>query len=356
MHSALWYKSTAGCPAALLVGEGQREDTRLNRRTFIGTLTGGLLVPPLAAEGQPAGRVYRLGLLFPIAPPPSETKSSAILVPAALRELGYVEGRNLVVERRYADGQAGRFPALARELVRLRVDVILAITAAAIRAAKDATTRVPIVLYGNFDPVAAGIVSNLARPGGNITGVLIAPEGTLAAKKLELLKEAVPRAVRIAVLAPADPSFSRQLQEVRKAASPLGAKLTVVEVQDRDYDRAFTTIAADRPDALFVGSHAQFFLDRYRIIELAARHRLPAIYEWPEQGEDGGLMGYGTSLLGLSRRAASYIDRIFKGANPGDLPIEQPAQFDLVINLRTARALGLTIPPSLLQRADQVIE
>ena len=327
----------------------------MDRRAFLG-LTGGFLAAPLVAEGQSVGRVYRLGLLFPIAPPPGEKKTSAILVPAALGELGYVEGRNLVVERRYANGQVGRFPTLARELVRLRVDVILAITVAAIRAAKDATTKIPIVLYGNFDPLAAGIVTNLARPGGNITGVLIAPEGTLAGKKLELLKEAVPRAVRIAVLAPADPTISRQLQEVQKAASPLGVKLTVEEVRDRDYDRAFTAVAADRPDALFVSSHAQFFLDRYRIIDLAAKHRLPAIYEWPEQAEDGGLMGYGTSLRGLSRRAATYIDRIFKGANPGDLPIEQPTKFDLVINLKTAKALGLVIPPSLLQRADQVIE
>jgi putative ABC transport system substrate-binding protein len=326
------------------------------RRAFMAVIAAGLLAAPLAAEAQPAGRVYRLGLLYPIAPGPSEHRTSAVLVPAALRELGYVEGQNLIVERRYADGQVDRFSRLARELVRLRMDVILAITTAAIRAARDATKTIPIVIYGNVDPVAAGFVANLARPEGNITGVVIAPGGTLAGKKLELLKEAVPGATQIALLAPVDPSFSLQVREAQKAALPLGVKLAVVEVRDRDYDRAFTTIAAARADALFVGSYAQFYLDRKQIIELAAKHRLPAIYEWPEQGEDGGLMGYGTSLIGLSRRAATYIDRIFKGAVPGDLPIEQPTKFDLVINLKTAKALGLTIPPSLLQRADQVIE
>jgi len=326
------------------------------RRAFMATLAGGLLAAPLAAEAQPAGGVHRLGLLFPFAPAPTEQKTSAVLIPTALRELGYVEGQNLIVERRYAEGQTDRFPGLARELVRLRMDVILAITSAGIRAARDATKTIPIVLYCNCDPVAAGFVANLARPGGNITGVVIAPGGTLAGKKLELLKEAVPGATQVALLAPVDPTFSLQAREAQKAALRLGVKLTVVEVRARDYDRAFTAIAVARADALFVGSYAQFYLDRRQIIELAAKHRLPAIYEWPEQGEDGGLMGYGTSLIGLSRRAATYIDRIFRGATPGDLPIEQPTKFDLVINLKTARALGLTIPPSLLQRADQVIE
>jgi putative ABC transport system substrate-binding protein len=261
-------------------------------------LAGGLLAAPFAAEAQQAGRVYRLGLLFPIAPGPSEQRTSAVLIPGALRELGYVEGQNLIVERRYANDQANRFPGLARELVRLRMDVILAITPAAIRAARDATKTVPIVMYGNLDPVAAGLVANLARPGGNITGVVIAPGGTLAGKKLELLKEAVPGATQIALLAPVDPGFSLQAREAQKAALPLGVRLTVVEVRDRDYDRAFTVIAATRPDALFVGANAQFYLDRKQIIELAVKYRLPAIYEWPEQAEDGGLMGYGTSLVG----------------------------------------------------------
>jgi putative ABC transport system substrate-binding protein len=243
-----------------------------------------------------------------------------------------------------------------RELLGLHVDVILAITQGAVQAAKAATTDIPIVLYCNCDPVAAGVVTSLARPGGNITGVVIAPGGTLAGKKLEFLKEAVPTASRVALLALADSNFAGQVQEVQKAAVPLGVRVTVVEVRDRNYDRAFTAMAADHSDALFVGSNAKFFLDRRRIIALAAKYRMPAIYEWPEQGEDGGLMGYGTSLAALSRRAATYVDRILKGAKPGDLPIEQPTKFELVINLKTAKALGLSIPPSLLLRADQVIE
>ena len=328
----------------------------MNRRAFLSAVAGGLLAAPLAAEGQPAGRMYRLGLLYPIAPPPSEKRTAAILIPAALRELGYVEGQNLIVDRRYSDGRPDRFPGLARELVRLRMEVILAITVAAIRAARDATRTIPIVMYGNFDPVADGLVTSLARPGGNITGVVIAPGGSLAGKKLELLKDVVPQATRIALLAPVDPTFAHQVQDAQKAALPLGVKLAVVEVRDRDYDRAFAAVVRARPDALFVGAHAQFFVDRKQIIDLAARFHLPAIYEWPEQAEDGGLIGYGTSLAGLSRRAATYIARIFKGAPPGDLPIEQPTKIDLVINLTTAKALGLTIPPGLLERADQVVE
>jgi putative tryptophan/tyrosine transport system substrate-binding protein len=278
------------------------------------------------------------------------------LIPPALRELGYVEGQNLVIERRYAEGKLERLPGLTRELVQLRVDVIVAVSASAIRAARDATATIPIVMYGNLDPVAAGFVASLARPGGNLTGVLIAPGGTLAAKKLELLKAAVPGAARIALLAPVDPNFGRQVQEVQTAALSLGVKLVVVEVREGGYDRAFATIAAERPGALFVGAHSSFMRHRKRIIELAAKQRLPAIYEWPEQVEDGGLMAYGTSLSGLSRRIAAYVDRIFKGAKPGDLPVEQPTTFELVINLKTAKALGLTIPPSLLLGAGRVIE
>jgi len=331
-------------------------DPTTDRRTFLAFLGLGALASPPAARAQQAGRVYRLGFLLATAPLPSERSAVAILIPTALRELGYVEGQNLVVERRYVEGKLDRLPGLARELVQLRVDAIIAVGVTAIRATKDATTTIPIIMFGNFDPVAAGLVTSLARPGGNVTGVLISPEGTLAGKKLELLKEAVPRAGRIAVLAPGDPNFRPQLQEAEKAASSLGVKLVVVEVQGGDYERAFTAIAAERPGALYVGATSHFMRDRKRIIELAARHRLPAIYEWPEQVEDGGLMAYGASLSGLSRRMAAYVDRIFKGAKPGDLPVEQPTTFELVINLKTAKALRLTLPQSLLRRADRVIE
>lgn len=330
--------------------------TPMHRRAFLALLAAGATLPRSAAA-QPAGRVYRLGILAPTtAPSPSEQNTAVILISKALREMGYTSGRDLVVDVRYADGRLDRLPDLARELVRLRVDVIVAIGSAAVRAAQAATPTIPIVLYGNFDPVAAGLVKSLAKPEANVTGVLIAPAGTLAGKKLELLKEAVPGAVRIAFLAPADPNISAQVQETQQAAAALGIKITVTEAQAGDYERAFAALAAERPDALFVGAHTYFVRDRKRIIALAAKYRLPAMYEWPEHVEDGGLMSYGSSLPGTTRRLAVYVDRLFKGARPADLPVEQPAEFQLVINLRTARALGLAIPPALIARADRLIE
>lgn len=331
----------------------------MDRREFIGVVAVSLLAAPLATQAQQAGRVYRLGILAPTSmPAPSERRTAVILIPSALQELGYVQGQNLIVETRYGEGRLDRLPALARELVQLRPDVIVAIGAAAARAVKNTTATIPIVLYANIDPVAAGLVKSLAKPGDNITGILIAPAGTLAAKRLELLKQAVPRAERITFLGWGDdPSSNRsQVQETQEAASSLGVKLSVVEVRGGDYDRAFATIAAERPGALFVAATTYFVRDRKRIIELVAKHRLPAIYEWPEHVEDGGLMSYGSSLTGTTQRVAAYVDRVFKGAKPGDLPIEQPTRFELVINRTTARALGLTLPPSLVGRADRIIE
>jgi putative ABC transport system substrate-binding protein len=277
-------------------------------------------------------------------------------VPVFLEEIGYVPGQNFVLEQRYAAGRLDALPALARELIEARVEVIVAIGSAATRAARGATTTVPVVFLGNFDPIAIGLVKSLARPEANVTGVLIAPAGTLAGKKLELLKEAVPRASRIAFLSHGDPGLRAQEQETRAAAVALGIALPLTRVVADDYDRAFTALAAERPDALFVGASSYFMRDRKRIIEQAARHRLPAIYEWPEQVEDGGLMSYGSDLTATTRRVAQYVDRIFKGARPGDLPVEQPTDLQLVINLRTARALGLSLSPSLLARAGRVIE
>jgi putative ABC transport system substrate-binding protein len=325
----------------------------VDRREFLGVVAVSLLAAPLDAQAQQTGRVYRLGILRPNTPPPPDEKAVPI---SALRELGYVEGQNFVVEARYAEGKIDLLPALARELVQLRVDVIVAVGLAAIRAAKDATTTIPIVMYGGFDPVADGIVTSLARPGGNITGVLILPGSSLAGKKLELLKEAVPRATRIALLVPDDPNFRPEVQEAQKAATALGIKLVVVEVRGGDYDRAFATIAAERAAALFVGNSPLLNRDRKRIIGLATKHRLPGMYEWPEHVEDGGLMSYGSSQKALVQRVATYIDRIFKGTKPGDLPVEQPTRFELVVNLKTAKALGLTLPQSLLGRADRIIE
>jgi putative ABC transport system substrate-binding protein len=327
----------------------------VDRREFLSAVAVGLVTLPMAVEAQQAGRVYRLGILWATAPPTQDQGATHTLV-KALRELGYVEGQNLTLERRYAEGKLDRLPVLARELVQLRADVIVAVGSAVIRAAKEATTTIPIVMYGGFDPIAAGFVASLARPGGNITGVVIGPGSSLAGKRLELLKETVPRAARVAFLAANDPNFRPQVQEAETAASSLGIKLVAVEVRGGDYAHAFSTIAAERATALLVGATPFFMRDRKRIIDLAAKHRLPAMYEWPEQVEDGGLMSYGAPQSALVQRAAVYIDRILKGARPGDLPVEQPTKFELVINRKTAKALGLTLPPSLLNRADRVIE
>ena len=330
----------------------------MDRRAFLALLASAGATLPRLAAAQPAGRgVYRLGILAPtVAPPPSEQNTAVILIPKALQEMGYVPGRDLTVDVRYGEGRLDGLSGLARELVQLRVDVIVAIGAVSTRAAKRATTTIPIVLYGNLDPVAAGLVTSLAKPEANVTGILIAPAGTLAGKKLELLKEAVPRASRIAFLAPEDPAIRSQVQETQQAASSLGITLLVTEVREGDYERAFASIVAERPEALFVAATTYFVRDRKRITALAATHRLPAMYEWPMHVEDGGLMSYGSSLAGTTRRVAVYVDRLFKGARPGDLPVEQPAEFQLVINLRTARALGLTLPPSLVARANRIIE
>ena len=329
----------------------------MDRREFIAAVGLGLLIAPHGVEGQQTGRVYRLGWLHEAFPMSADGRTSTSGMPTALRELGYVEGQNLVIERRFAEGKLDRLPALARELVQLGVDVIVPVGGAAIRAAKAATTTIPIVMFGGSDPVAAGFVTSLARPGGNITGILIVPGDSLAGKKLELLKEAVPQAARIALLMPADdPRFRPAAQEAEKAAATLGIKLVVVEVRGGDYARAFATIATERAAALFVGATPSLARDGKRIIEQAAKYKLPAIYEWPEQVEDGGLMSYGSTQNALFRRVAAYVDRILKGAKPGDLPVEQPTTFELVINLKTAKALGLAIPPALLLRADRVIE
>ena len=329
----------------------------MDRRTLIGRVAGALVALPLLAQAQPAVRVYRLGFLAF-----GKRSDSDVGLPTWVRmhlgELGYVEGRNLHVEARFAEGQSDRLPELARELAGLKPDVILAIGTAAIQTSKLATTTVPIVFLTNVDPVAAGLVPSLGQAGGNVTGILIAPEGTLAGKKLELLRELVPSATRIGVLAPDDPGlgFRLQLVEIRKAAASLGVELIVAVATGGDYTGAFAAISAARPAALFVGAHSRFVNDRKEIIALAAKHRLPAIYEWPQQVRDGGLMSYGASDTETYRRVAIYVDRVFKGARPAELPIEQPSKLLLVINLKTAKAMGLKIPQSLRVRADEVIE
>lgn len=325
----------------------------MDRRRFVEVAGACLLGAAAGARAQPAPRVYRLGILRPTAPFRDDRIAGGI--PRALAELGYTEGTNLVIEQRFANGAATALPGLARELVALGVDAVVAVGTAAARAAKDATTTIPIVIYGNLDPVASGLAASLARPGGNVTGVLIAAEGTLAVKKLELLMEVAPRGSRIALLAPSDPGFALQLAEVRKAAAALRADVVVVEVKDNDFERAFASVAAAKCGALFVGATTYFVANRRPIIDLALKHRIPAIWEWPEQVEDGGLMSYGGSLTDTYRRLALCIDQVFKGARPSELPIDQQTKFRLVINQRTAKAIGLAIPRSMLLRADEVI-
>jgi ABC-type uncharacterized transport system substrate-binding protein len=328
----------------------------VDRRTWLlGSL--GVLAAPLVGEAQQAGRVNRLGILSPGGVPDPSVATAPNLVPMALRELGYVDGRNLVVERRFAEGKIDLLPGLARELVQLQVDVIIAAGVEAVQAARDTTGTTPIVMIVGIDPVARGWVASLSRPGGNITGVTVVAETVLAGKRLELIREAVPGAARIAVLTPGGSGASgAQLREAQKAASALRVKLVVVEVQGTDYDRAFAAMAAERVDALFVLMSPILTRDRKQIIERAAKYRLPAIYEWREQVEVGGLMSYGSSIVDLSRRVAAYVDKMFKGAKPADLPVEQPTKFELVVNMKTAKALGLTIPPAVLARADEVIQ
>jgi putative tryptophan/tyrosine transport system substrate-binding protein len=230
------------------------------------------------------------------------------------------------------------------------------VSAAAVQAGKEATTTIPIVMGFSSDPVSRGFVASLARPGRNITGVALTPENELASKRLELIKEAVPGVARIAVLTTGEAVTRTQVDKARQAAPSLGVKLVVVDVRDADYDRAFVTMVAQGAGALFVVGSPLLHVDRKRVHALAAKHRIPAIYDWRENAEEGGLMAYGGNLAALSQRVAEYVDRILKGAQPADLPVEQANKFELVINLKTAKALGLTIPPSLLARADQVIE
>ena len=331
----------------------------MDRRTFIGSLAGGLLAAPLAAEAQQAGKVARIGYLV--------TGSLESLEPArvdalrqGLREHGYVEGQNILIEYRAADGRVERLPALAAELARLKVDVIVAVATPGGRAAQQATTTIPIVVVGMGDPVRDGLVASLARPGGNVTGsTFLGPE--LVPKRLELFKEALPSISRIAVLwhpgAFGERTMGDMLKETEATSRTLGMLLQLAEVRGfGDLDRAFSAMSKERADALFVLPSTMLFNERRRIVALAAKHRLPSMFNAREFVELGGLMGYGTNIPDLNRRAAIYVDRILKGSKPGDLPVEQPTKFELVINLKTAKTLGLTIPPSLLQRADQVIE
>jgi putative ABC transport system substrate-binding protein len=322
------------------------------------TLILSLLMAPLAAEAQPSPKVPRIGVLSGS----TLTANSGYNVRnrdaflQGLHALGYVEGQTIVLEERWAEGNLKRLPDLAAELVRLQVAIIVAGGGPAARAAGQATERLPIVLAGG-DAVGTGLITNLARPGGNITG-LATNTVELSAKWLELLKEAVPATSRLAVLAPQDSPFDEAAWQAMQVAAPtLGVQLQSLRVRDADeIEGAFAAMSREHAEALVVLPGAIFNIHRARIIELAARSRLPTIWESPDAVADGGLMAYGTDSASLWRRAATYVDKILKGAQPGTLPVERPMRFKLVINLTTAKALGLTIPPTLLFQADEVIQ
>jgi putative ABC transport system substrate-binding protein len=329
----------------------------ITRRVFVGTLAGGLLAIPLAAEAQQAAKIVRIGFL-------STNLAASPHLPEAfrqgLRDLGYVEGRNLVIEYRDAEGKPERLPALAAELVALKVDVIVTGggTIAAL-AAKQATRTLPIVFASVGDPVTSGLVTSLARPGGNVTGLSsLTPE--LVSKRLEQLTQAVPGVSRVAVLrlpgALGERTAKDMLTGTEVAARALGVRLQVVEARGpADIDRAFSDMTRARAGALTVLPSNMFLREHRRLVDLAAKNRLPAVYPLREYVDAGGLMSYGANLADLFWRAATYVDRILKGVKPADLPVEQPTKFELVINLKTAKALGLTIPQSLLLRADEII-
>ncbi len=326
----------------------------MNRRAFVGTVAAGLLVAPLAAKAQQAGKMFQIGLLgtVPLTEPGSARIWGGLF--DGLRQLGYVEGQDLVFEGRFSEGIQARLPSLAAELVRLKVDVIVAAATAA-HAAKGATSTIPIVLPNYGEPVEDGLVVSLARPGGNITG-LSGPN--LVAKHLQLLKEVMPRLSRVAVLSnPAHPAHPRRLREAEDAARSLRVRLQILEARaPTELPGAISAAANGSANALLVLGDPMFFGDRAQIVELAARSHLAVIAIQVEFSQAGGLLAYGIDQRDTFRRAATYVDKILKGAKPADLPIEQPTTFELVINFKTAKALGLTIPPSLLQRADQVIE
>jgi putative ABC transport system substrate-binding protein len=327
----------------------------INRRAFIFATTGGLLAAPLARRAQQAGKVPRIGYL---ALNPAANPHLHEAFRQGLRDLGYVEGRNLVIEYRDDEGKVERLPALAAELVSLKVDLIVAGAYQATLAAKNATKTIPIIMVAVADPVRIGLIASLVRPGGNITGLTLLAGTEMIGKHLELLKEAVPNLSRVAVLSnPANPMHVLRLREVEVAGRSLRVQLQILKAQGpEEFDSAFAAMTRERAGALYVVGDPMFVSHRRRLAELAAKSRLPAVYELKDHAEAGGLMVYGPSTVDMFRRAATYVDKILKGAKPGDLPVEQPTKFDLTINLKTAKALGLTIPQSLLLRADQVIE
>jgi putative ABC transport system substrate-binding protein len=326
-------------------------------------ISGGLLAAPLAAHAQPAGKVYRVGLILaagPVSamagPEPVHPGTRALL--QSLRALGYVEGQNLILERRSAEGRSERFRDIVAELIRLKADVIMTVGDPLALAAKALTTTVPIIMATGSDPVGDGVVQSLARPGGNITGLTLAVGPEIEGKRLELLREMLPGVSRVAYLASKEDNAweSPPGKSVRTVAQALGVTLVLTEFTPRQYTEPFALISRARAEALFVSRTPAAYADRALIVDFATRTRLPSSFGWREPVELGGLMSYGANVADNFRRAAVFVDKILKGARPATLPVEQPTKFELVINLKTAKALRLTIPPSLLGRADEVIQ
>ncbi len=328
----------------------------MRRRAFLGTLAGGLLAAPRAAESQAAGKVYRVGLLDYSAPDP-DRQAWWNTFRQRMRELGYVDGQNVTFEPRFARSADDRVRTLAAELVGLKVDLIVTAGQNAAVAAKRTTSTLPVVMVTGSDPVALGLVTSLRQPGGNVTG-MTSINSELAAKRLDLVKTIAPRASRIAMLWDERDAASRLgVQETEAAAKAAGLVIQSVPVgSGSGLEAVFAGVARGGAGALISSSTASLFSSRKRFAELAVKHRLPTVVGAREYAEAGGLASYGTDYPDLFRHAATFVDKILKGARPGDLPMEQPTKFELVINLKTAKALGLTIPPALLQRADHVIE
>jgi putative tryptophan/tyrosine transport system substrate-binding protein len=328
----------------------------MDRRTFVGAAAAALLTLPLATTAQQAEKVPRIGFLSLNSAEELQPRLAALR--QGLRERGWVEGQNIVIEVRFAEGEVDQLPALVGELIRLKVDIIVTTSSATTWAAKDATKSIPIVMAVSADALGEGLVTSLAHPGGNITGMtfLVGPE--IAGKHLELLKEVAPAASRVAVLTnPTNRSHATLVRELKAAARAFGVQLQVLDAQSPDQlDSAFAAMTRERAAALLVLTDSMLFGQRRRVADLAARSRLPAMYYQREFVEAGGLISYGASVSDMFRHAAIHVDKILRSAKPGDIPIEQPTKFELVINLKTAKALGLTIPQSLLLRADEVIQ
>lgn len=328
--------------------------TRIRKQVAVIATAVAILALPHPVRAEQA-RVYRIGFISPASSSAMATRDEAFR--QGLRALGYTVGQNIMIEYRWADGKTERLPGFAAELVNLKLDIIVTHGGEATRAVQQASTTIPIVIAAADDPHAAGLVASLARPGGNATGLsILTPD--LTGKRLELLKAILPGLTRVAVLwNPSNPIAEPELKKAEVAAPSFGLRLQFLSVRDaREFASAFSSMKRERADALFLLSDAMFFGRRKEIMDLAAGNRLPVVAHLREFTDAGGLMSYGPNVVDLHRRAATYVDKILKGTNPGDLPVEQPTKFDLVINLKTARALGITVPASLLRRADHVIE